>query len=139
MNIVRPTFRQAMQKLLILIMVLVLFVVLIPASGCTPKNTVSAPDVPSEVTDIICSPTAEQVAAWTQEILSGSDLLSFLKLLPQTAAIMAIVNGAKAGIKVLEQARQGICTRLADIEQAKADIQSAQTTAAMKYGYKRKL
>ncbi|MHB9074643.1 MAG: hypothetical protein ACYC6G_14090 [Desulfobaccales bacterium] len=136
MVIFRPTFQHAMNKALILVMCLTLLIGSLVAPGCAPKAT-TAPNVPSEVTDIICSPTAEQVAAWTQEILSGTDLLAFLELLPQTAAIMTIVNGAKAGIKVLEQARQGICTRLADIEQAKTNIQEAQATAAMKYGYKK--
>jgi len=95
--------------------------------------------LPPEVVDaaqVICSPTAEQVAAWGQEILSGTDLLSFLELVPQTAAIMGIVNVVKAGINVLEKARQGICTRLTEIEAAKAAIQTEQAKATLKYGYK---
>lgn len=99
--------------------------------GCAGTQTVSP-----EVAEIICSPTVEQMADWTQQLLSGTDLLSFMELMPQTAAILKIINGLKAGINVLEKARQGICTRLADIEAAKAAIQNEQASAAMKYGYK---
>lgn len=128
----KPTFQEIVAGLM------VLFFILMPPLGCAPKATTTAPDVPSQVSDIICSPTADQIDAWSQDILSGTDLIAFLALLPQTAVIAAILDGLKASVKVLDQARQSICTRLADIEQAKTNIQNAQTTAAMKYGYKPK-
>lgn len=88
----------------------------------------------------VCSPTADQVAVYAQQISEASDALVYFQGLMPSIPVAAIVTGLKMAIKVLADARDGICqdpTQIASAQSAVAD--STNMAASLKMGMQLKL
>ena len=77
----------------------------------------------------VCSPTADQVASYTQQIADASDSLVYFQSLVPTVPIAALIAGLKLAIKVLSDARDGICQDSAQLASAKEQVNTSQNVA----------
>jgi hypothetical protein len=78
----------------------------------------------------ICSPTADQVAAYSQQIADASDALEFFQAMAPSVPVLAIIAGLKLAVATLNQARDGYCADAAQLAAASDAIVNAKSTAA---------
>ena len=85
----------------------------------------------------VCSPTADQIMVYTQQIADASDSLAYFQTLTPTVPIIAIIAGLKLAIKVLSDARDGICQDEAQLASAQEQVSvSKNMTMQLKAGKK---
>ena len=85
----------------------------------------------------VCSPTADQVMSYTQQIADASDNLAFFQSLAPTVPILAIISGLKLAIKILSDARDGICQDPTQLASAQEQISTSRSLSMqMKSGKK---
>jgi hypothetical protein len=85
----------------------------------------------------VCSPTADQVVSYTQQIADASDSLVYFQGLVPTVPIAAIIAGLKLAIQVLSDARDGICKDATQLAAAQDQINTSKTlTMQLKAGKK---
>ena len=101
-----------MKRLLILLMAMALI------GGCAGWTTT------------LCSPTADKVADYTNQIAQASSALVFYQDQAPTVPIQAIVSGLQMAVALLIQARDGICVEQKALAAAQANV--GQSTAVMK-------
>ena len=77
----------------------------------------------------VCSPTADQVMTYTQQIADASDSLAYFQTIVPTVPIMAIIAGLKLAIKVLSDARDGICQDQAQLTSAQEQVSVSKNMA----------
>jgi hypothetical protein len=89
-------------KKIMAVLVMVLFVGSIGmVSGCAT--------IQGWLDKTVCSPTADQVASYAQKIADASDSLVYFQGLVPTVPVVAIIAGLKLAIKILTDAKNGIC------------------------------
>jgi predicted small secreted protein len=85
----------------------------------------------------VCSPTADQVVSYAQQIADASDSLAYFQELVPTVPILAIIAGLKLAIKVLTDAKNGICEDPAQLAAAQDQISTTKNlTKQLKAGKK---
>lgn len=85
----------------------------------------------------VCSPTADQVASYAQQIADASDSLVYFQSLIPTVPVAAIVAGLKLALKILSDARDGICQDPAQLATAQDQINTTKgLTKQLKAGKK---
>lgn len=85
----------------------------------------------------VCSPTVDQAASYVQQIADASDSLVYFQGMVPTVPIAAIVAGLKLAIKVLSDARDGICQDTAQLAAAQQQVNTTKDlTKQLKAGKK---
>ena len=85
----------------------------------------------------VCSPTADQVVSYAQQIADASDSLVYFQGLIPTIPVVAIIAGLKLAIKVLTDAKNGICQDPAQLVSAQEQVSvSRNLTMQLKAGKK---
>jgi predicted small secreted protein len=77
----------------------------------------------------VCSPTADQIVSYAQQIADASDSLAYFESLIPTIPIMAIIAGLKLAIKVLSDARDGICQDPVQLASAQEQVKTSKNLA----------
>lgn len=86
-------------------------------------------------TQTLCSPTADKVASYTQQIAQASSALVYFQDEVPTVPIQAIITGLQMAINLLSQARDGICVDDKALAAAQANVgQNALIMKGMKMG-----
>ena len=85
----------------------------------------------------VCSPTADQIESYAQQIADASDSLVYFQGLIPTIPVVAIIAGLKLAIRILSDARDGICVDTGQIVVAQDQISTSKSlTMQLKTGKK---